>query len=500
MSRVQLGRRRAPVRRARRGDEPAGELQGDGDRRPRCASAGPTGVLDICPANAVLPGALRPRRARRRRDLEALAARASRTRSATRTTSTLRHADRRDPRALRRPVDERDADALPRPPPGPGRHRPRVRRADQRLRRSRRSSSTRTRRAPWFASMVGFVAGLPFLYQMVPRERQLEVPKYVRPRTDTPAQTVGHGGCFGCIYSVRGAGGYQMFGITPLPIYDPGQACRTSRTSCASSSRATSSSSSRSTATRYDELQADAAAGEPRSAGDRSRSTAGVPEPTPTPTTRGCWRCSVTIEVVKPGLSTTVQDRGPRGLLQRRHPAVGRAGPVLADRGEPARRQRPRAPRRWSAPTWGRSCAFAEDGRGRRRRRRARAAGGRRGAAAVGRRSPSPAGDVLSFGHLRGGRARVHRRGRRDRRAGDARAAARPTCSARWAASRAARWPRATRCRSATAAAAPPAASVPEALRPAFGTGARDPRRHGPVRPPADRRRAARRSSRPSGR
>jgi urea carboxylase len=77
--------------------------------------------------------------------------------------------------------------------------------------------------APWLASMVGFVAGLPFLYQMVPRERQLEVPKYVRPRTDTPALTVGHGGCFGCIYSVRGAGGYQMFGITPAPIYDPRQ-------------------------------------------------------------------------------------------------------------------------------------------------------------------------------------------------------------------------------------------------------------------------------------
>jgi urea carboxylase len=75
--------------------------------------------------------------------------------------------------------------------------------------------------APWFASMVGFVAGLPFLYQMVPRERQLEVPKYVRPRTDTPALTIGHGGCFGCIYSVRGAGGYQMFGITPVPIYAP---------------------------------------------------------------------------------------------------------------------------------------------------------------------------------------------------------------------------------------------------------------------------------------
>jgi len=77
--------------------------------------------------------------------------------------------------------------------------------------------------SPWFVSMVGFVAGLPFLYQMVERERQMQVPKYVRPRTDTPRLTVGQGGCFGCIYSVRGAGGYQMFGVTPVPIFDPEQ-------------------------------------------------------------------------------------------------------------------------------------------------------------------------------------------------------------------------------------------------------------------------------------
>lgn len=77
--------------------------------------------------------------------------------------------------------------------------------------------------APWFVSMVGFVSGLPFLYQMVDRPRQIEVPKYLRPRTDTPRLTVGYGGCFSCVYSVRGAGGYQMFGITPMPIYDPEQ-------------------------------------------------------------------------------------------------------------------------------------------------------------------------------------------------------------------------------------------------------------------------------------
>lgn len=77
--------------------------------------------------------------------------------------------------------------------------------------------------APWITSMVGFVAGLPFLFQMVERERQLQVPKYLRPRTDTPERTVGYGGSFTAIYSVRGAGGYQMFGITPVPIFDPKQ-------------------------------------------------------------------------------------------------------------------------------------------------------------------------------------------------------------------------------------------------------------------------------------
>lgn len=77
--------------------------------------------------------------------------------------------------------------------------------------------------SPWLTSMVGFVAGLPFLYQMVSRDRQLQVPKYLRPRTDTPPLTVGHGGCFACVYSVRGAGGYQMFGVTPAPIFDPSQ-------------------------------------------------------------------------------------------------------------------------------------------------------------------------------------------------------------------------------------------------------------------------------------
>jgi urea carboxylase len=77
---------------------------------------------------------------------------------------------------------------------------------------------------PWLVTMVGFVAGLPFLFQLAEQDQQMEVPKYLSPRTDTPKLTVGHGGCFGCIYSVRGAGGYQMFGIAAAPIFDPAQA------------------------------------------------------------------------------------------------------------------------------------------------------------------------------------------------------------------------------------------------------------------------------------
>lgn len=78
-------------------------------------------------------------------------------------------------------------------------------------------------RSPWFVSQVGFVCGVPWLYQLVDRDRQIQAPKYVRPRTDTPRHTIGHGGAFACIYAVRGAGGYQMFGITPMPIFDPAQ-------------------------------------------------------------------------------------------------------------------------------------------------------------------------------------------------------------------------------------------------------------------------------------
>lgn len=76
---------------------------------------------------------------------------------------------------------------------------------------------------PFIVSMIGFVPGLPWGYQLVPQERQIEVPKYVRPRTYTPERALGWGGGFTAIYPVDGAGGYQLFGICPGPIVDPAQ-------------------------------------------------------------------------------------------------------------------------------------------------------------------------------------------------------------------------------------------------------------------------------------
>ncbi|QOT19855.1 allophanate hydrolase subunit 1 [Paenarthrobacter sp. YJN-5] len=78
--------------------------------------------------------------------------------------------------------------------------------------------------SPWMVTAVGFVAGLPFMYQLTPQAEQIEAPKYLSPRTDTPPLTVGHAGCFCCIYSVRGAGGYQMFGLAAAPIFEPNSA------------------------------------------------------------------------------------------------------------------------------------------------------------------------------------------------------------------------------------------------------------------------------------
>jgi urea carboxylase len=77
--------------------------------------------------------------------------------------------------------------------------------------------------ATYLVSMIGFVPGLPWCYQMVPNEKQIEAPKYVRPRTYTPERAFGFGGSFAVIYPVQGAGGYQLFGTAAAPIFEKEQ-------------------------------------------------------------------------------------------------------------------------------------------------------------------------------------------------------------------------------------------------------------------------------------
>jgi urea carboxylase len=49
---------------------------------------------------------------------------------------------------------------------------------------------------PYWVSMIGFVPGTAWCFQMVSRDRAIQAPKYVRPRTDTPERAVSHGGVF----------------------------------------------------------------------------------------------------------------------------------------------------------------------------------------------------------------------------------------------------------------------------------------------------------------
>lgn len=77
--------------------------------------------------------------------------------------------------------------------------------------------------APHMVTMIGFVPGLPFCFQMVPRDEQIEAPKYEQPRTSTPSRAIGFGGAFTAIYPVPGAGGYQLYGRTPVEVLDVDQ-------------------------------------------------------------------------------------------------------------------------------------------------------------------------------------------------------------------------------------------------------------------------------------
>ncbi len=77
--------------------------------------------------------------------------------------------------------------------------------------------------SPYLVTMVCFTPGTSLCYQLVPPEERIEAAKYVRPRTDTPERALELGGSFANIRPVRGAGGYQLIGMAPAPMFDPNQ-------------------------------------------------------------------------------------------------------------------------------------------------------------------------------------------------------------------------------------------------------------------------------------
>jgi len=73
---------------------------------------------------------------------------------------------------------------------------------------------------PHLCINVGFVPGLPWCYQLVPKEKQIEVPKYLRPRTFTYERTYFYAGVVSGFYPAEGTGGAQIFGISATPVFD----------------------------------------------------------------------------------------------------------------------------------------------------------------------------------------------------------------------------------------------------------------------------------------
>jgi urea carboxylase len=76
---------------------------------------------------------------------------------------------------------------------------------------------------PYLVINVGFVPGLPWCYQLVPQEKQIEVPKYLRPRTYTPERALFYAGAVAGFYPAEGTGGAQIFGIAATPFFDKSQ-------------------------------------------------------------------------------------------------------------------------------------------------------------------------------------------------------------------------------------------------------------------------------------
>lgn len=72
---------------------------------------------------------------------------------------------------------------------------------------------------PYLITMMGFMPGAGWQFPLgSEKERTIQAPKYLSPRTDTPERAVGLGGGFTFLYPVAGPGSYQLIGRSAVPI------------------------------------------------------------------------------------------------------------------------------------------------------------------------------------------------------------------------------------------------------------------------------------------
>lgn len=142
--------------------------------------------------------------------------------------------------------------------------------------------------------MIGNLPGLPYLLGL---PSQLFLPRRDQPRTSVPPGSVAIAAQMSCIYPVRGPGGWHLIGWTPLRLFDP---------AASPPAAMRPGDTVRFVATDMDAMPDTATA-----------SSARLPAPPPV--------AEPAMLVVSPGLHTTFQDDGRRGLRRFGVPAGGAA-------------------------------------------------------------------------------------------------------------------------------------------------------------------------------
>lgn len=160
--------------------------------------------------------------------------------------------------------------------------------------------------ADYLVHAVGFAPGFPYLGGLPAR---LATPRRATPRPLVPAGAVGIGGAQTGVYPIATPGGWNVIGRTPLSLFDPARMEPTLlRAGDQIRFRAVERSEFATLAgTRDDPRQTDStAAGNERSGVEGAEAAAGI-------------------EVVRPGMLTTVQDTGRRGWRAQGVPLSGAA-------------------------------------------------------------------------------------------------------------------------------------------------------------------------------